>query len=62
MSIKSPQTLSCKKLYLSKTISPEEALEMSNEKECNLIDLRDIRELEKNGRELKILSIYQEEY
>ena len=32
------------------TISADEALKKINNKECNLIDIRDIRELEKEGR------------
>ena len=50
MSIKSPQTLIAESLKIVKTISPEEALEMSNENKCNLIDIRDEPELEKQGR------------
>ena len=50
MSIKSPQTLITESLKTVKTISPEEALEMSNENKCNLIDIRDEPELEKQGR------------
>ena len=50
MTIKSSQTLVSEALKEIKTISPEEALELSNENKCNLIDLRDIRELEKEGR------------
>ena len=50
MSIKSPQTLIAESLKTVKTISPEEALEMSNENKCILIDIRDEPELEKQGR------------
>ena len=50
MSIKSPQTLIAESLKTVKTISPDEALEMSNENKCNLIDIRDEPELEKQGR------------
>ena len=50
MSIKSPQTIIAESLKTVKTISPEEALEMSNENKCNLIDIRDEPELEKQGR------------
>ena len=50
ISIKSPQTLIAESLKTVKTISPEEALEMSNENKCNLIDIRDEPELEKQGR------------
>ena len=50
MSIKSSQTLVAEALSEIKTISTEEAYKMSNEDKCNLIDIRDIRELEKEGR------------
>ena len=50
MSIKSAQTLVAEALSEIKTLSPAEALEMVNSDKCNLIDIRDIRELEKMGR------------
>ena len=50
MSIKSAQTLVAEALTEIKTLSPSEALEMVNSDKCNLIDIRDIRELEKMGR------------
>ena len=50
MTIKSSQTLVKEALAQIKTISSDEAKKKINDKECNLIDLRDIRELEKNGR------------
>jgi len=50
MTIKSSQSLVKEALAQIKTISSEEAIKKINDKECNLIDLRDIRELEKNGR------------
>ena len=50
MTIKSSQTLVSEALKEIKTISSEEAHEMSNNNQCNLIDIRDIRELEKEGR------------
>ena len=50
MTIKSSQTLVTEALAEVKTISPDEALQKTNNNECNLIDLRDIRELEKQGR------------
>ena len=50
MSIKSPQTLIAESLKSVKTISPSEALKMSKENKCNLIDIRDEPELEKQGR------------
>ena len=57
MTIKSSQTLVSEALKEIKTISPEEALEISNQNKCNLIDLRDIRELENEGRIEKSLHI-----
>jgi rhodanese-related sulfurtransferase len=50
MTIKSSQTLVSEALKEVKTISLDEALKLSNDKKCNLIDIRDIRELEKEGR------------
>ena len=50
MGIKSAQTLVAEALTEIKTLSPAEALEMVNSDKCNLIDIRDIRELEKMGR------------
>ena len=50
MNIKSSKTLVSEALSEIKTISPEEALSMMNEDKCNLIDIRDIRELERDGR------------
>ena len=50
MKIKSSQTLVNEALNQIKTLSPSEALEMVNSDKCNLIDIRDIRELEKMGR------------
>tara|TARA_B100000965_G_scaffold292265_1_gene250093 strand:- start:243 stop:626 length:384 start_codon:yes stop_codon:yes gene_type:complete len=50
MNIKSSKTLVTEALSEIKTISPEEALTMVNDNKCNLIDIRDIRELERDGR------------
>ena len=50
MKIKSSMDLVSEALAEIKTISPEEALEKINSKICNLIDIRDIRELERLGR------------
>ena len=50
MTIKSSQSLVEEALAQIKTISSDEAKKKINDKEWNLIDLRDIRELEKNGR------------
>ena len=50
MSIKSSQTLVSEALKEIKTISNDEAFKMVNDKQCNLIDIRDIRELQKEGQ------------
>ena len=50
MTIKSSQSLVKEALAQIKTISSDEAKKKINDKECNLIYLIDIRELEKNGR------------
>jgi hypothetical protein len=50
MAIKSSQTLVLEALKTVKTISPEEALKLTNENKCNLIDIRDEVELQKLGR------------
>jgi len=50
MTIKSPQTLIAEALKEVKTISPEEALKLSNQNKCNLIDIRDEVELKKTGK------------
>jgi len=50
MNIKSSQTLVKEALIEITTISPSQALEMSNNNECNLIDIRDTVELQKLGR------------
>ncbi len=50
MNIKSSKTLVTEALSEIKTISSDEALSMMNEDKCNLIDIRDIRELERDGR------------
>ena len=50
MVIKSSETLVQEALNEISTISPEEGLKLSNEKKCNLIDIRDVRELENEGR------------
>ena len=57
MTIKSSQTLVSEALIEIKTISAEKALELSNDNKCNLIDVRDIRELENEGRIEKSLHI-----
>ncbi len=50
MTIKSAQTLVQEALSEVKTISTNEALNLVKEKKCNLIDIRDIRELERDGK------------
>ena len=50
MTIKSSQKLVAEALKIIKTISPLEALELSNKNECNLIDIRDSVELQRLGR------------
>ncbi len=50
MTIKSSQTLVSEALKEIKTISTDEAHKMFNDKQCNLIDIRDIRELQKEGQ------------
>ena len=50
MSILSSKTLVDNALKEIKTISADEAYTLSSDNQCNLIDIRDIRELEKEGR------------
>ena len=50
MNIKSSQTLVLEALKEIKTISSEEALHLSTNNECNLIDIREKSELDKMGR------------
>jgi|TARA_B100001093_G_scaffold123812_1_gene116389 hypothetical protein len=50
MTIKSSQTLVSEALKEIKTITPAEALKLSNEGKCNLIDIREKGELDKMGR------------
>ena len=50
MAIKSSQTLVSEALKEIKTISTDDALKMVNDNNCNLIDIRDIRELQKEGQ------------
>ncbi len=50
MNIKSSKDLVLDALKEIKTISPQDALEKFNKNSCNLIDIRDIRELERSGR------------
>ena len=50
MTIKSSQTLVSEALKEIKTISTDEAYKMVSDNQCNLIDIRDIRELQKEGQ------------
>ena len=47
MKIKSAQSLVAEALKEIKTIDTDQALKMVEENNCNLIDIRDVRELEK---------------
>ena len=50
MKIKSSQILVQEALKEVKTINTDDAYELVKENKCNLIDIRDIRELENEGR------------
>ena len=50
MTIKSSQTLVSEALKKIKTITADEALNLSNEDKCTLIDIREKGELDKTGR------------
>ena len=50
MTIKSSQTLVTEALKEIKTIDTDQAYLMAEEKKCNLIDIRDVRELERDGK------------
>ena len=50
MNIKSASDLVSKALLEIKTISADEALALSNEGKCNIIDIREKGELDKTGR------------
>jgi rhodanese-related sulfurtransferase len=50
MAIKSSQTLVSEALSKVKTITANEALKLSNEDKCTLIDIREKGELDKTGR------------
>ncbi len=50
MKIKSSQTLVSNALDEVKTISTDDAHKMFSDNQCNLIDIRDIRELQKEGQ------------
>ena len=50
MNVKSIQTLVSEALQEIKTINADEALKMIEDNNCNLIDIRDSRELESTGK------------
>ncbi len=50
MTIKSAQTLVAEAYAQIKTIDANEAFNLVKEKKCNLIDIRDVRELEREGK------------
>ena len=50
MTILSSKTLVDNALQEIKTISTDEAYDLSSNNQCNLIDIRDVRELENQGR------------
>ncbi len=50
MAIKSSQTLVSEALKEIKTISTDDAHKMFTDNQCNLIDIRDIRELQNEGK------------
>ena len=50
MTIKSSQELVENALQEIKTLSVDDALKLVKEDKCNLVDIRDIRELDKEGR------------
>ncbi len=50
MNIKSSQTLVSEALKEVKTITTDEALKLSNDGNCNLIDIREKGEIDKTGR------------
>ena len=49
MTVKSIQTLVSEAMQEIKTINADEAFKMVEDKNCNLIDIREARELEKTG-------------
>ena len=50
MTVKSIQTLVSEAMQEIKTINADEALKMVEEDNCNLIDIREVRELESTGK------------
>ena len=57
MVIKSSKSLVSEALDQIETINPDQAFDKVNNDQCNLIDIRDIRELEREGRIDKSLHI-----
>ena len=57
MAIKSIQTLVSEAMQEIKTIKADEALKMVEEDNCNLIDIREVRELESSGKVEKSVHI-----
>ena len=57
MAIKSLQTLVSEAIQEIKTINADEALKMVDEDNCNLIDIREVRELENAGKVEKSVHI-----
>ena len=57
MVIKSSKSLVSEALYQIETINADQAFDKVNNDQCNLIDIRDIRELEREGRIDKSLHI-----
>ena len=50
MTVNSAQSLVNAALEEIKTINTDEAVKLHEDKKCNLIDIRDVRELERDGR------------
>ena len=50
MNVKSIQTLVSEAMQAIKTINADTALKMVEDNNCNLIDIRDVRELENTGK------------
>jgi len=50
MNVKSIQTLVSEAMQEIKTINADTALKMVEDNNCNLIDIRDVRELENTGK------------
>ena len=57
MAIKSLQTLVSEAMQEIKTINADEALKMVDDDNCNLIDIREVRELENAGKVEKSVHI-----